>query len=1034
MKKRLLLAFMLLSCLHLLAQQRAIKGVVTDEKNVPLIGATIVPSGQKGGVTTQADGTFTLMVNADTKQLTVSFVSYLTREIILSNQSFYQIRLTEDTKKLDEVVVTAYGTTQKKSFTGSAAVIKADQIKDLQVSNVTSVLQGTASGIMAISSTGQPGEDMTIRIRGIGSYNASASPIYVVDGAIFGGTLSNINPNDIESITVLKDASSAAMYGSTAANGVILITTKMGKGKAKFNFTNVTGFSNRAVKEYKLLNQQQFMELTWEALKNDAIAAGDPNPAQKATNMLVGRIDEYNPYNDPQPVGTDGKLKAGLTPRWNDNWMNSLTRTAKRNETILSVSGGNPEGIRYFLSGGYLSDQGRVIASDFKRYSTRLKVDSKINKWLSAGGNISLSYSTQNFPYQGDASASNALAFARMVAPIYPIYLRDPNTGDVALDASGNKVYDYGVNGPWKRNFNPGQNPVATTYQNPITNNAFTTSGNFFGEAILVQGLKFRTQYAVDYYNYIGDTFWNPFYGDGSTTDGLSYRGLTTSFTTTFTNTLTYDKLFGKDHHINVLAGTEARGYNASQTWAQSTGFTFDKPTQINYGSTFTAGGYKDANRVVSYMGRAMYDFRDKYHLSMSIRNDADSRFAEKVRNGVFYSVGLAWNINKEVFLNNVSFLSELKLKASYGTTGNSNILINGSPSYFPYMATYSSGANIGPDAGSTIKNVGNDQLTWEKQAQLDLGVEYGFFDNRLFGSFVYYDRKSKSLIFNRPLPNSTGNSSVISNVGRIRNSGFEIEVTSVNIKHKDLEWTTSFNLSRNKNEILEVPAGTTLVKGLSAYEFRLIEYAGVDPTDGMPMWYKLDKDANGATTKTTTKKYSEGTLQYVGSRLPKYTGGLTNTVRYKSFDLSVLLYFVGGGKMYATDYASLMHSFYSAGVNASADLLSKRWQSASNPGDGQTPKLMATTDLNASSSSTRFMYNDTYMRVRNITLGYRVPANVLQRTFLGGARVYADIQNPFTWFGGPKGTDPEAGINAVASGHNSTALRTVSIGVNLDF
>ncbi|NIG52051.1 TonB-dependent receptor [Chitinophaga sp. Cy-1792] len=1034
MKTRLLLACMLLCCLQLLAQQRAIKGVVTDEKGVPLIGATIVPTGQKGGVTTQSDGSFNLMVNAETKQLTVSFVSYITREIILSNQSVYQIRLTEDTRKLDEVVITAYGSTQKKSFTGSAAVIKADQIKDLQVSNVTSVLQGTASGVMAIGSTGQPGEDMTIRIRGIGSYNASASPIYVVDGAIFGGSLSNINPNDIESITVLKDASSAAMYGSTAANGVILITTKMGKGKAKFNFTNVSGFSNRAVKEYKLLNQQQFMELTWEALKNDAIAAGNADPAQYATDMLVGRIDEYNPYNDPKPVGTDGKLKAGLTPRWDDNWMNALTRTGKRNESTLSVSGGNPDGIRYFLSGGYLSDQGRVIESNFKRYSTRLKVDSKINKWLSAGGNISLSYSTQNYPYQGDASASNALAFARTVAPIYPIYLRDENTGEIALDASGNKVFDYGLNGPWKRSYNPGQNPAATVAQNPITNDVFTTSGNFFGEAILLPGLKFRTQYAVDYYNYVGDVFWNPFYGDGSTTNGLSYRGLTTSFTTTFTNTLTYDKLFGKDHHINLLAGTEARGYNSSQTWAQSTGFTFDKPTQINYGSTFTAGGYKDANRVVSYMGRAMYDFRDKYHLSLSIRNDADSRFAEKVRNGVFYSAGVAWNINKEFFLAGADYLSELKLKASYGTTGNSNILINGSPSYFPYLPTYTSGANMGPDAGSTIKSVGNDQLTWEKQEQLDLGIEYGFFDNRLYGSIVYYNRKSRSLIFNRPLPNSTGNSSVISNIGKVSNAGIEFEISSVNIKRKDFEWTTSLNISRNKNKVLDVPLGTTFIVGKSLYEFRLKEYAGVNPENGTPMWYKLTTDANGKTTKDTTSKYADATLQYVGGKLPDYTGGLTNTIRYKSFDLSVLVYFVGGGHMYATDYASLMHSFYSAGTNASAELLSKRWQSKTNPGDGLTPKLMATTDLNTSSSSTRFMYDATYMRVRNITLGYRVPANILQRTFIGGARVYADVQNPFTWFGGPKGTDPEAGISAVASGHNSTALRTVSVGVNLDF
>jgi TonB-linked SusC/RagA family outer membrane protein len=674
------------------------------------------------------------------------------------------------------------------------------------------------------------------------------------------------------------------------------------------------------------------------------------------------------------------------------------------------------------------------VESDFKRYTGRAKLDITPVKWFRTGLNTSMAYSNQNYPYQGSGGGSDVLTFARRIGPIYTVYLRDRTTGDFILDANGDKIYDFGNNSPVlgvlrpaaeTRLFTPGQNPAATTSLNPITNERMTASGIVYGELDLLSSLTFRSQYSVDYNNVDANLFWNPFYGDGTTSGGYSYRGLTNLFSQNFANTFTFKKTFGSIHDINVVAGMESVKQRSEGTTVSRTGFISTYSTQPSYGTVESGSGSVTASRMLGFFGRANYDVADKYHLSLSLRRDGTTRFADTSRWGTFYAVGVAWNLDKEKFMDNLGFLSELKLKASYGTQGNQFL-----PGSFPYLGVYQSGWNLGSASGVIVGSVNNGSLTWEKQKQLDIGLEFGVLNSRITGSFVYFRRTSDALLFSRPLSPSSGINSVNDNVGGVENYGYEIELNSTNIRKKDFEWRTTLNVTRLTNKITIPAPGTTQEKGTSWYDWFMQEYAGVDAADGLPMWY-MD-DANGK--KITTKDYNLATRYHVGNRLPDYTGGITNFLKYKNFDLTVLASFAIGGKFYDGDYAGLMGAFNSStalGSNASTDILN-RWQSPSNPGDGQTPKL-TTASINATAFSTRFLYDLSYMRVRNITLGYKFPEGMLKPVFLSNARVFVDLQNAFTFFGGPKGSDPEAGgINAQSGSNNTTSNKVIAIGINI--
>lgn len=1038
----IIFTFLMFCSVISLAQRRTITGTVTDENGKPLGDVSVQVSGTKTGTVTSSNGTYTLPVGATAKSLIFSSVNMQPEEVEIGNQNIINTSLKTVNSTLTEVVVTAYGSTQKKAFTGTASTIKAENFKDLQVTSVTGVLQGNASGVLAVSSNGQPGESPTIRIRGIGSVNASSDPLIILDGAPYGGNINGINPNDIASITILKDASSTALYGSRAANGVIQIVTKSGSGKPKVSLSAITGFSTRAVNDYSYVNNNQLYELTWEALKNEATInpslvtqSGSASPQDYASKSVAGVL-VYNPFGVPQPVGPDGKIVPGVKNLWNENWENDLLRTGIRNDYNLSISGGSDK-TKYFFSGGYLGDQGIAIESQFKRYTGRLKVDTKVNDWLNAGINTNVAYSTQNYPAQGGSAYSNVIGWIRNVSGIYPEYLRDPATGTFILDANGNKQFDFGNNGPLLRPILTPGNPSGTTSLNPTTYNRYTTSINAFAEAKIFSGLVFRTQYAIDLYQLASNQYYNPFVGDGASYNGRSYKSREEQVNQTFTNTLTYDKKISDLHHLNVLGGMEAYRYNDGIVEAESRGFSFPGVTELDYGTTpYTAASRSFDNRMVSYFSRLNYDYTDKYHLSLSLRTDGSSRFADSVRWGVFYSVGGAWNLNKENFLNNVSSLSNLKLRASYGTTGNQTL-----PGYFPYLGTYSAGWNIAGYSGSVISALSNGKLHWETQKNLDLGIDFGFFKDRITGSVTYFERTSADLLFNRPLPPSVGVNGINDNIGKVQNKGVEIDFSSVNINTRNFKWTTTINLTTVKNKILTLPQASipgsgfsNLKVGESLYNFYLREYAGVDASDGRPMWYKDETDSSGKVLdRIPTKTYSDGTRYYVGTALPDWTGGFNSTINYKNLDLTVLIAFSIGGKIYDADYAGLMHenTGTSPGYNWSTDILG-RWQSPSNPGDGKTPILTAATDYQGASSSTRFLYDASYARIRNITLGYNFSKGLLNKISFSSARFFVDVQNPFTFFG-RKGLDPEAGIGGITN-NTSSAYKTFSVGVNIGF
>lgn len=1040
MRKLLLSLTAFLFCIGSVLAQKVISGKVTDDKGNPVPNASVTVKGSPVGTTTNAEGNYTLTVPANATTLVFSSVGSAESEVAIGNNTTIDVSLMSTVTNLSEVIVTAYGSTQKKSFTGTASTIKSEAFKDLQVSTITGVLQGNASGVLAVNSNGQPGESPAIRVRGIGSANASAAPLIVVDGAPYGGNINSINPNDVESITVLKDASSTALYGSRAANGVLQIVTKSGKGKPKISLSAIMGYSDRAVNDYEYTSSEQLYEMTWEALKNEARinpsligASGATSAEDYASKSVVGTL-VYNPFGLPEPVGLDGKIKSGAQQLWNEDWADALLRRGVRKDYNLSVSGGN-EKTKYFLSGGYLDDQGIAIESKFKRYNGRLKVETKVNDWFTAGVNTNLAYSTQNYPVQGGSAYSNVIGWIRNVSSIYPVYVRDPATGEFILDANGEKQYDFGDNGPLRRPLLTPGNPAGTTSLNPTTYDRYITTVNGFGEAQIIKGLKFRTQYAIDIYQLAQNTYYNPFIGDGAAYNGRSYKARENTNTQTFTNTLTYDTRIGDDHHINALVGMESYRYHDGIVAAESRGFTFPGVTELDYGSTpYTASSQSYDNRMASYFGRVNYDFVDRYHISVSLRRDGSSRFADSVRWGTFYSVGGAWNVSNEGFFRGVSMINTLKLRASYGTTGNQ--FLSG---YFPYLGTYASGWNIADYAGSIINTLSNGDLGWETQKTLDLGVDFGLFKDRISGSVTYFVRKSADLLFNKPLASSPSPvDGIDANIGEVENKGIEIDLTTVNVKTRDFQWTTTLNITQVKNKIVSLPqesiagAGFSNLKvGESFYNFYLREYAGVDAADGRPMWYYDKTDASGKVTKEVTKTYSAATRYYVGSALPDWSGGLTNTFNYKGFDLSVLASFNIGGKIYDADYAGLMHgnTGTSPGYNWSTDVL-KRWQSPSNPGDGRTPRLTTTTDDQGSLSSTRFLYDASYVRVRNITIGYNLPQSLLDKAKISNARFFVDYQNPVTIFG-RDGLDPEAGLTGVTS-NTSSAYRTISIGLNV--
>lgn len=990
-------------------------------------GVTVAVEGQPRGTVTTVDGTYQLQV-AGNATLVFSFIGYETVKVPVNNRKVIDVALMETTQMVDEVVITVpYGTAKKSTFTGSASYIGAGTIEKTQVSSLSKALQGTVSGLQSFSSSGQPGSDATILIRGVGSVNASTNPLYVVDGVPYDGALSSIASSDIESITVLKDAASAALYGSRAANGVIMITTKQGAKDAAptVELSAKYGFSSRARSDYNQLNTNQYFELYWEALRNYRMDSGysAEEAAAWASGDLVGRLG-INPYGTafPEPVGTDGKLVAGATPLWNDSWDDALSQNAHYADMNVRVSGGSKTS-KYFVSAGYLDDQGAYLQSGFKRYTLRANVTSDIRKWLQIGLNVSGTHSLQDYPKQDDSAISNVVMFARSLPSFYPVYQRDLTTGAYLLDENGNRMFDYGE---YRPNSYAKYNLLASLPHDKSEIKRDAASLRGFIQVTPIEGLSYKMSMNIDYNNRTNHDYVNPTYGTGSINGGSvsKYNYRTTGMT--FNNVVNYQHTFADRHDIRLMAGQEYYEYNTSFFGGERSKVIMDGFYEPDAASSLNGfEGNSDSYKLLSFFGTAEYAYAQKYFVSASVRSDGSSRFHPDHRWGTFWSVGASWKIMQEAFMESTSsWLSNLSLRASYGAQGNDQV------GYYAYQALYAIRNNLG-ESGLHAYRLATPNLSWETNLNSNIGLDFGLWNNRVSGSIEYFQRRSKDLLFSKDLVPSSGFSSMDANIGAIKNYGWEFTVTAYPVSTEDWKWRLSLNATTYKNKITSLPAeemwegDKKWVKGGSLYDFYLIEWAGVNPENGNPQWYRYDDSGNKMITEDYSSTQPKDRVKS-GNSLPDWTGGLQSDLSFKDFSLSLLFSYSIGGKIYNGDKVSLM-SQGPTGTGWSTDMLD-RWTPERPHTD--VPRLTTLSKSAWTNSSSRFLVDRSYLRLKNITFSYNLPKSVLQALTLKDASVFFQAENWLT-FTKQQGLDPEQTFQG-STYFRYPAMKTLSFGVNV--
>ena len=982
----------------LMAQEKAVSGiVVSTEDGLPMIGVAVVDKQTMNGVTTNEKGEFSMTVSPRTKTLHLSYLGYKTKEVTISGRSM-KIEMEPDMVAIDEVMVVAYGTGKKSTFTGSASVVKKESLEKIKASNVTQALQGQSSGVQVLNNSGEPGEDATIMIRGIGSMNASSSPLYVVDGTAYDGYLNAINPNDIESMTILKDASATALYGSRAANGVVMITTRKGASeKGQINFRSTWGFSSLAVGLPDQLSPDQLSQLTWRALYNGYLDSGyrDEDSRSYASYYVMGEFGN-NPYNIDMPVGTDGKMDPDAKLNYWGDWRNALLKSRLRQEYTIDFSGKNKKA-DYFISAGYLNDKGVFSIQRFERYSTRANLNYNVNKWLKVGTNISLSHSVR----EGSAS-DQTVWLLRTMPTVYPIYEWDSATNAYRLDKNGNRIFDYGnYRTSWS-----GTNPLAddTYNKSPWTHD--DVSNRTYFEITFIPGLKWRTNFSVDFYQYNYDGYVNSEYGFAAGYKGSAYKESDRNLSYTINNLLTYEKSFG-DHSLSVLLGQEAYALEYKLLSAEKQGFPFPGVTEIGSAAVMSSmNSYTDKYRLLSWLSRVEYDYKDRYYISGSFRTDGSSRFHPDNRWGQFWSLGGSWRISNEEFMKPLSsILSNGKLRASYGQTGNSNI-----GNYMTDSYGVVSGWVFGNDGymGTAITKRGNKKLTWETTSEFNIGLDLGFFDNRISLSMEYYNRIiSDLLVSNKSLPAYNEINTIAANIGKTQGRGFELTLSTVNIMNKDWTWSTDFTFYTFKDNWYErdpnwKPAAYESKKDPIRSYYSYVSDGLLQVGEKAPAWQptlvpgqiKLKNLYDTGTSPNVLDQYDKVNL---GSQDPKCTLGLNNTLRYKNLDFNIYFYgeigrlrgasyydawIVGLGNSLTNVSQQSLHSYTNANQNTTVPNLI---ESAYDFGDYYHKKI-------------------NYLRCRNITLGYTIPVS---KSIANSVRISANVSNPFV-FTNWNGVDPE--------------------------
>ena len=1068
-----------------LAQSKQISGTVTGPDGKPVAGATVMVDGSHVGTTSNGDGSFTITAPGN-GSLVVSFIGYETQKVAIGGKTRINISLKEDTQAIDDVIVVAFGTAKKDAFTGAAKVIKSDDLIKTQSSNVGDALVGKIAGVQFSSASGRPGSGQKIYVRGYGSMNAKNDPLWVVDGVPYEGDINNINAADIESISVLKDAASNALYGSRGANGVIMVTTKRAKaGEATVTFDGKWGINTRALQTYDIVEDAgEYYEMHYKSLYNYYTLDQKYTPlaANIAANKLLTSNDPgglgYNVFTVPDGqnlIGENGRLnpraKQGrlvtdakgqqfyLQP---DNWLDEIYKSSSfRQEYNVSVSGATDRA-NFFASLGYLDNTGIVDGSSNERYTARLRADYQAKKWLKVGGNMSYTHFVWNNGNktnddgdgqgEGNADGGNAFATAIRMAPIYPVYMRDGN-GNIMIDEYGFKMYDTGDgrNGGALRTNGGKSNDLQDIQLNKYINEGNAFMANGFADFSLYKGLKLTLNGSVSLDETRGTQVSNPYYGQFAESGGAVFKSHSREIAYNMQQFLTYTNTFADVHNLDLLFGHEM--YNR-----KSYGLYGSKTMMFSPDNTELSGAVVDSSRSGSsvleynnegYFFRGQYDYDNRIYFSGSYRRDASSRFHPDHRWGNFWSLGAAWIINRESWFN-ASWVNMLKVKASYGSQGNDN-LGSKAESYYRYT-DYREILSSGDGVTSVLYQKGNPDITWETNANLNVGVEFGLWDNRLSGSIDVFNRKTTDMLFELATPIESGYTTIFTNIGDMVNRGLEIELNADLIRTKNLVWDFSLNMTHYKNKVTHLPEqfknNTTadgkhvgrwqdtkfLTEGESVFSFYVPTYAGVDPETGKSLWYTYKTDDAGNKERIKTSDYSvasqEGREMH-GDALPDVYGGFGTSLRFYGVDFSIGFTYQLGGQVLDQGYRFYMNSpaGTSTGNNYHHDLLNS-WTPENS---GSNIPRFAYNDSNQAAVSDRFLTSASYLNIQNITLGYTLPKRITRKFLVENLRIYLACDNVWYW-SKRQGLDPRQSINGITNPYYYAPIRTFSGGVTVTF
>ena len=989
------------------SKMNIVSGVVKDVMGEPLIGANVVEKGRStNGVITDFNGKFTLEVD-ESASLVVSYIGYLAQDIPTKGKGDFHIILKEDTNTLDEVVVTGYGDFKKATYTGSASVLTTEKLEALPVVSVGQMIESNIPGISVVAGTSsQPGAKTTLRVRGVASMNASTEPLYVLDGVPIPsydlsnftsmseaggmGFIETLNPADIESITVLKDAASASLYGAKGANGVVLITTKKGKeGKLRVNMAAKYGITDFAYTYRPLMGGEERRELIHEGLVNFQLDKGVSE--QEAQQYADANIDQY----------------AKRLPQGYSDWESALFKTGYQQDYNLSASAGN-QNSSFIGSLGYTKQTGVSLNSEMERFTGRVDASNKYKK-VEFGMNASFSWTKNVHLPEGKFYGSAIYASKVNLTPSTPIYNED------GTYASGYRE-------------NNGYNPILEAEVNDYYARTVRAMGTAKIAYNVWDNLKVSSVFTVDYSLTKDFFFQSPDGRDGATYQGRGRMQMTDRIRYTSQNNLTYSKTFGK-HSVSAVTAFEVMKYDYEDLYAAKKTYGQDINTSLgNAADPIDADQKLQEDALMSYVASVNYSYDDKYYASFSFRRDGSSRLSPDTRWGNFWSLSASWRLSQERFMQPLkSVLSDLKLRASYGVNGNLP------SSYYGYQSTYTTGAFYSGKPSPWESTLGNEELTWEKNYALNLGLDIGLF-SRVNVSLDWYTRTTKDLLMSKQLNSISGFSSLLTNVGQMRNTGVELEVRSNNIKTKDFSWTTAFNLSHNKNKILKLADLPWFVDGRyvrkEGYPFNTIylrEYAGVDPETGSALYYDNQQDENGNYTKNKVTDPGQASPIPLKDITPTISGGFMNTFNYKFIDLSFNLSYSFGGYSYDNASYILQDDGYSVISNKSTEQR-RRWQK---PGDiTDVPRFVYGNKKGGNYNSSRAIHSTDHIRLKSLILGLNAPKAWLQKLGIGNARIYFSGTNLLTWAAYDQ-YDPE--MSGVV-GFYTPPLKTYAFGLELKF